>query len=299
MIQNPAGMDGVYLEGLALTTTHGLHVPMPVTLSLHAAGLFISRGSGTHVQRRIDTWELILVRSGSLHMHEDHRPLDIHQHEALLLHPGRLHGGTQPYARDLSFFWLHFQLASPVGRRGRGPWAEHTLSIPQHSRPARPDRVIELFHHLLDDAMNQALTPITSQALLMLILHEVAQSPRDGTGQPVTIHPLATQAERYIAQYSHEPISTSSIASELDCSADYLGLLFRQAFGVTITQAIVRERLKDAKTMLRDSSLNINQVAQACGFHTPGYFRRLFLEHEGMTPSRYRRLHQRLYINVR
>jgi AraC-like DNA-binding protein len=259
------------------------------------AGLFVSRGSGIHATRTIDTWELIFVRSGTLHMHEEGRPFAVEAGQTLLLHPGRVHGGTQSYSPDLSFFWLHFQLQ---GQRGASSHKQ-TMTIPQHGRPARPDRLTELLRHLLDDKANRLLTPITGQALLMLILHEASQTQGDGASSHTPIPPLASQAELYIAKYAHKPISTSSIARALGCNPDYLGQLYRRTFGVTITDAIMAARVKDARQMLCDQSMNINQVAQLCGFHTPGYFRRVFVKHEGMTPGRYRRLHQRMHIVVR
>lgn len=284
--------------------TTSLTLPIPTHFQLATAGLFVSRGSGTHPRRTIDTWELIFVRSGTLHIREAQRQFAVGTQETLLLHPGRLHDGTEPYSEDLSFFWLHFRqptVQPEDGHRARSPQAAPltTLTLQQHSRPARPDRLIELFHHLLDDVANGHDTPLTHHALLLLIFHEVAQElSRDGSAQR-PVHALASQAERYIAQFAHQPISTATIADRLGCNPDYLGQLFRASFGQTITQAILHARLQDAHKLLRESSLNINQVAEACGFQTPGYFRRLFLASEGMTPSRYRRLHQRMYINVR
>ena len=74
------------------------------------AGLFISRGEGIHPTRVIGSYELIFVRQGRLGMFEGRRRFELGAGQTLLLWPGRKHGGTIPYPRDLSFYWIHFTL---------------------------------------------------------------------------------------------------------------------------------------------------------------------------------------------
>ena len=73
-------------------------------------GLFVSRGKGTHPTRVIDSHELIFVRSGILELFEEERRFRLGPGEALVLWPGRRHGGAAPYPPDLSFFWIHFNI---------------------------------------------------------------------------------------------------------------------------------------------------------------------------------------------
>jgi AraC-like DNA-binding protein len=158
---------------------------------------------------------------------------------------------------------------------------------------------MELLHRFLDEQVNQTLTPLAANCLLTLMLGEVADTLPLNELATDTHNNLAMRAERYIMANAHQSISTIDIASELDCNPDYLGQCFRQTFGMTITQTITRLRIAEAKRLLMDSQLNIDQVARSSGFATPGYFRRTFKQAQGITPKQYRNLHQRLHINWR
>ncbi|MAX26101.1 MAG: AraC family transcriptional regulator [Phycisphaeraceae bacterium] len=271
-----------------------LRLPPDCLAQAANGGLFVSRGTGIHPCRTIDTWELIYVRQGTLNLRVAKQQFTVHQKQALLLQPGIEHAGTQPYDADLSFYWLHFHVPKHAN-----PRQTNALKLTQHSQPRRPDRLMELMHRFLDEQVNQTLTALSGNCLLMLMLNEVADTlPRN---EQTTDHSnsLAMRAERYIMANAHQPISTIDIAGELDCNPDYLGQCFRHTFGMTITQAITRLRLAEAKRLLMDSDLNIDQIARTSGFATPGYFRRTFKAAAGITPRQYRNNHQRLHINWR
>ncbi|MEI8242397.1 MAG: helix-turn-helix transcriptional regulator [bacterium] len=95
-----------------------------------------------------------------------------------------------------------------------------------------------------------------------------------------------------------DAISASDVATGLSCNPDYLGRIFRQARGLTLTDAIHKHRLQQARRLLMESGLNVDQVARACGFREAGYFRRVFRKKEGMTPLAFRRLYARVHLNT-
>ena len=48
-------------------------------------------------------------------------------------------------------------------------------------------------------------------------------------------------------------------------------------------------KLKEAKRLIRESSLNFTEISELLGFNSLHYFSRLFKERVGMTPSEYAR----------
>ncbi len=254
-------------------------------------GLFISRGRGIHPDRTIDSYELIMVRSGRLGMGEEDRRFALSAGGTLLLWPGRRHFGIEPYSKDLSFFWVHFRLPRRASRASR-----QVLSVPQTARPARPDRLAELYSRYLDDQESGGRDELSFSMLLGLMLAEVARP-----GLPVeagTSVALASKADAYISTHFHEPISTALVARELDCNPDYLGRVFRRTYGFGLTEAIHRRRLVHARRLLRESGLNVAGVAREVGFEDPGYFRRIFRRREGVSPRAFRQLHARMCVNT-
>ncbi|MBV9490298.1 MAG: AraC family transcriptional regulator [Verrucomicrobia bacterium] len=254
-------------------------------------GLFISSGSGSHPERIIDSWELILMRSGVLRLWEEERQFELGPGDALVLWPARRHGPLAPYEPDTSFYWTHFRVC-PDGSPSGAP------TIPQFARLSEPLRLVELFHRFLDDQERARLEPNYASVLLKLMLLEVAAQSCTRCHHDETGANLAALAQVVITKRFREPITTSSIAGNLRCNPDYLGRVYRETFGHTLTQAIHRSRMQHARNLLLLTSLSVKQISAACGFETSDYFRRLFRRYYGMQPVEFRTLHLRQHTNA-
>jgi AraC-like DNA-binding protein len=268
-----------------------LHLRLP--LRVLNGGLFVSRGQGMHPVRVLDSHELIFVRSGVLGIYEADRRFDVKSGEAIHLWPGREHGGTVTYPEDLSFYWIHFRM-NDASRKTAG--SDGTLELGQLTMVARPDRLTELFRQFLDDQESGRLTPLSGSLQMTSILAEAADTRR--AGNLPSGGGLADRAGQYIIGHFHESISASTVAKELHCNPDYLGRVFRQECGKTVTEAIHHHRIKHARKLLMDSAGNIDEIAMACGFSDAVYFRRVFKRAEGNTPGAFRRLYGRLHVNT-
>jgi AraC-like DNA-binding protein len=256
-------------------------------------GLFVSRGTGVHPSRVIQSYELIYVRQGMLNLHEEGRQFDVAAGETLLLWPGRLHGGTSPFAPELQFYWVHFSLPE-TGRAKPGD----SLAVPQHALIERRDHLAGLFQRLLNDQEIYGVQPLPDSLTILLMLWELTRSriptqTHDGAPQR-----LAASADRWIRTHFHEATSASTIAAQLGCNADYLGRVFRTVYGRTLTDAVHERRMLHAAILLAEGRLTIAQVAHESGFEDSGHFRRLFKRSKGMTPNAFRRLHLRVHVNT-
>ncbi len=265
-----------------------MRIPSPAPLAGLHSGLFVSRRDAgqRHPDRTIDSHELILVRSGVLGMHEDGERIDVAAGEALVLTAGRRHGGTADYRLDLSFHWLHF--TSPTPSDG--------LELPRHSRPRRPDLLLELMARYHDDRISGAATPATSGLLVHLMLAELAAAPPARAIGGATAH-LVGRAEAWIGHHYHEAVSTSDVARALACNPDHLGRAFRAVTGRTLVQALHARRLGEARRRLIETSEDIAAIAHDCGFADLAHFRRIFRRATGTAPGAFRALHARSYVN--
>ncbi|HLP02156.1 MAG TPA: helix-turn-helix transcriptional regulator [Opitutaceae bacterium] len=84
-------------------------------------------------------------------------------------------------------------------------------------------------------------------------------------------------------------LSVRRLAQELRCTPDHLSRLFRTECGVALNAFLRAERLHHARTLLADPSLNVSEIAWACGFRSPNYFIRRFRGAHGATPGKSRR----------
>ncbi len=94
----------------------------------------------------------------------------------------------------------------------------------------------------------------------------------------------------YISNDLAGNLSLKYLADRLNINASYLSDLFKKEVGMSLTAYIHQQRIKKAENLLRNSKLNINEIAQSVGILDLSYFTKLFKKHTGQTPSEYRRL---------
>ncbi len=93
------------------------------------------------------------------------------------------------------------------------------------------------------------------------------------------------------ADSSNKNLSLNMIAENLAMSPDYVGKLFKKYTGQSIVTRINEERIENAKRMLLETRLPINEISDKVGFTTDKYFFALFKKMNGITPSEYRKKH--------
>ncbi|GEM46800.1 helix-turn-helix transcriptional regulator [Deinococcus cellulosilyticus] len=265
-----------------------LHPQLPIRCDL--AGLFVSRGVGTHPDRVVDFHEVIFVREGTLFIAEDGKHYAVNAGEALILLPGKRHWGFEPYQKELSFFWLHFYVQDTAGPQ--------EMVLPKHVQVQRPEHLSALFRRLLDEQEIPGHAPITCDLLALLILTGLSHSEGTPAAPRNSLNRIASEAQAYIALHHQELLSSSRIARALGYNSDYLGRAFRSVYGHTLTEAINRYRVRRACVLLLNTHDTIESIAHACGFREVIYFRRVFRELEGVTPSSYRKLHAQMFVNT-
>ena len=267
-----------------------LSIALPV--KVQNGGLFISRGIGRHPSRRLTSWEVIFVEKGTLAIREEEKLVQVNAGESLLLWPQRRHVGVDDFPADLKFYWLHFEVNAEANRSS---WIS-TLSIPQHIRIRDPQYMIALFRQFLSEQEKLERTAALEFILLMILQQmtpgEQIRDERNDSGVA-----LAWKAQQLIRTRFHLPLSTSMLARELHCNADYLGRVYRRVFHLTLTEAIHRQRVRAAEKLLISDARSLKEVAGLCGFSDVGYFRQIFRKHTGLTPAIWMRRYCKEHIN--
>lgn len=269
-----------------------LELSIALPIRVQNGGYFISRGVGRHPARRLDSWEVIFVEKGTLTIQEEGSVFEVHAGESLLLWPHRLHKGIEDFPANLRFYWLHFEVDEQSLTSARST----LLSVQQHGKTGDPQAMVALFRQFLTEQEKLQRSPAL-EFLLLLILQQLSlaagqELPPDEAGVN-----LAWKARQLIGTQFHLPISTSTLAKELHCNADYLGRVFRRVFNLTLTEAIHRQRVRAAEKLLLNDAVSLKEVATRCGFNDAGYFRQIFRKHTGLTPGVWKRRYCKEHIN--
>ncbi len=100
---------------------------------------------------------------------------------------------------------------------------------------------------------------------------------------------LVDLAVAHIEQHLHEKLSQTDIADRCGTSSYHLSRAFKEYYGITFQDYIMRRRLDRASELLHNASASVADVCWSVGFRDASYFTKMFHRHTGMTPSEYRR----------
>ena len=140
-----------------------------------------------------------------------------------------------------------------------------------------------LLHYNYPSAFSDAFT----SAILKDILCFIAQKHH------IFHHELPSAVQKimlYIHQNYDKTIDNSLISGELGYHSYYLNRLFKKHTGITIHQAIIKERMRVATQLLEATDLSVNAVAAAVGYTDHTHFCTAFKSYTGTTPLKYRKL---------
>ena len=73
----------------------------------------------------------------------------------------------------------------------------------------------------------------------------------------------------------------------MQITPSYLSCLFHRETGRTLALYISKVRMNAALQLLKATQLQIQTVAQLCGFNDPNYFSKQFKRYFGITPQQY------------
>ena len=94
--------------------------------------------------------------------------------------------------------------------------------------------------------------------------------------------------EEYIDRNSDKRITLSAIASKCFYNPSYFSRIFKQRYGMTLTDYLKRKRIEKAKALLTETLLTVDQVIEKVGFTDRSAFYSSFSEIVGCTPAEYR-----------
>lgn len=160
----------------------------------------------------------------------------------------------------LKLYYELFPEATPPYKEAR---KEFVLRLHQAEKLADVDRYfLELF------------TPITEK---------IRQERRERQGQ------LPEEIMQMIQEQFRDPaLSLQMLADHFSMSSAYLGRVFRQTHGLSVSECINGLRIEEAKRLLRETDVKIKDFGPLIGVENIQYFFVQFKSATGMTPKQYR-----------
>jgi len=98
----------------------------------------------------------------------------------------------------------------------------------------------------------------------------------------------AERARRMVDTLYMLPLTVGDIAEQLSLDRRYLPRLFRQRYGITLQEYLIRTRMESAARYLREG-YNAEESGRLSGYEDPVNFYRMFKRYYGEGPAAYRR----------
>ena len=94
----------------------------------------------------------------------------------------------------------------------------------------------------------------------------------------------------YIYENYAQTVTLADIAGAANISRSEAGRCFHSYLGCSPVEALIQYRLQTAQHLLQETTLTLQEISLACGFHSANYFSRQFRRRYGYSPGEKRRL---------
>jgi AraC family transcriptional regulator len=118
----------------------------------------------------------------------------------------------------------------------------------------------------------------------LLVRHAGVRSPDEPSRDVIRMR----RVYDYMRAHLGNPLTLAELAKVACVSRFHLIRMFKQVYGQTPHQCLLRLRLEEASRRLRSGDDDIAKIAADCGFGSPAHFAAAFRKHAGTTPSAYR-----------
>ena len=140
-----------------------------------------------------------------------------------------------------------------------------------------------LLLHLLERPDSRRAIPLYTLGLLFVQLLEESDKLTMGIREQQSILGVLRYLERNYAGGS-----LTEAAQALHCDVAWLSREIKRRTGRTYTELLQERRLRQAAWLLEHTTQRVSDIALSVGYENVSYFHRIFREHYGLSPKKYR-----------
>ena len=104
---------------------------------------------------------------------------------------------------------------------------------------------------------------------------------------------LLLDIANYVQKHLSEPVDIDGLAKSMFMSRTYLATKFKKETGTTLSDFILKEKIDEAKRLLRYSDKQVSSIAMYLGFSSQSHFANTFKKYTKLTPNEYRLKHSK------
>ncbi|MEA4889858.1 MAG: helix-turn-helix domain-containing protein [Clostridiaceae bacterium] len=132
-----------------------------------------------------------------------------------------------------------------------------------------------------DDAVDESFQIVLEQYRILCAF--IKQKRRSSTN--ILIESIIKYVDSF---YMDQNLSLSKLADKFNLSEPYLSHLFKESTGENLSSCLERIRINNAHSLLTETNLSIDDIAEKVGYCSSDTFRKAFKRYHGITPAMYR-----------
>ncbi len=249
----------------------------PLTVSL--CGTSFCDGSYEIYRENSNIYVMEYVVSGSGTVSENEVLFTASEGDVYFLKENRRHHYYSNKSTPWEKIWFNFsgQLADYITK---------AYQLSELSHVHAPELKV-YFERIIDAARKE---PETAEDKIALIFLELAQKISKLT---VTkeVHGVAEKLKAQLDGTVDFNISLDTLSAELFCTKNHAIREFKSAYGTTPYEYLQERRISIAKTLLKNTVMQISEISASLGYYDIHYFSTSFKKRVGLTPTQYRKKH--------
>lgn len=244
--------------------------------------------------------EFLYFTKGSALVEINSIPYEVHEGELIVVNSNDLHYGVSQ-SEDLIYFamivdikLLHSHFPDAVETKYITPITQNQILFA--SKISGDTQITDCVTSLIQEMDQRDLGYELSiksylYRLLTILLRRYGTdnlSPEDGQNRLKNLERF-TPIFQYIEEHYQEDLSVDLLANLAGLSRFHFSRLFKELTARTVTEYINTLRINKSEYLLRNTVLNISEIALSSGFKDIYYFSRAFKKYKHISPSELRK----------
>lgn len=285
-------MDSSLFHSNLVTTSRILYTPSAFAksslISLQEVGVLQARKTHTSKRENLASYLFFIVISGSGSLEYSGKSYDLHRGDCVFL------DCQKPYSHCTSknlwqLRWVHFY--GPNMKQIYDKYTERGGAACFH--PDNLEDYILLLQEIYqiassDDYVKDMMIYEKLISLLTLLMKESWHPDNHMRSVPTAKKQNLQNIKEYLEQNFQRKITLDELSRIFFINKFYLTRVYKEQFGISVTNYLLQLRITHAKHLLRFTDLTMEAISLECGMNDPNYFSRMFKRVEGITPTEFR-----------
>jgi AraC-like DNA-binding protein len=225
---------------------------------------------------KVDKGDLVLINKGVFHKTGY---CDSLMHERILIN------FDETYIRDLLRLSVDVDLLQAFHQN------KNIVKLPKTEQTA----VERLLFNIIKEARgkdsgHESYVRLAMGELLIFINRKAMHTRPIDSVQIDHMQGKVSEIQKYLNIRYKNKITLGSISEKFYISPFYLSRMFKKTTGFTFIEYLNSLRIREAQQLLKESQLNVSEIADKVGYENQTHFGRVFKKMTGMSPLQYKKM---------